>query len=252
MRQMHSFHRLEVNGGRVLTGETWRLELPPTAVGYADAQLDDYSGQPRRAYPWRRGARMRVSARFSDSAESLLGTAGFGFWNAPFGDPTTRRPALPQAVWFFFGSPPTDLPLAPVGPGQGWFAATLDAGAPAALALTPLAPLAVLAHQFRPLRRRLWPRLQRRLGIRYRALAMDMRDWHTYTLVWGQTTCRFWVDEGLVLATDCSPRGPLGWVCWLDNQMLIATPRGRVRGGVLPTQRTQWLEIGRIELDSAE
>ncbi|MFZ1471534.1 MAG: hypothetical protein WAV79_01290, partial [Anaerolineae bacterium] len=32
----------------------WRLRLPPTTNGvYSNAQLDDYQGRPRRAFPWR-------------------------------------------------------------------------------------------------------------------------------------------------------------------------------------------------------
>ena len=80
-----------------------------------------------------------MRARFSHTAGELRGTAGFGFWNAPYGDPTQRRAALPAALWFFFASATNDLPFAPP-PGHGWFAATLDATTPRALALVPLAP----------------------------------------------------------------------------------------------------------------
>ena len=101
----------------------------------------------RGQYPWSPGTRLRLRARFSHPPDQLIGTAGFGFWNAPFGDPTVRRPALPQACWFFFASAPTDLPLAPAGPGRGWFAATMDATGGSALALIPLAPALLLLNQ---------------------------------------------------------------------------------------------------------
>lgn len=244
-----SLRQVALNGGQVLPGPTWRLLLPPTPVGYADAQVDDYGGRPRRAYPWRPGARLTVTARFSDSAENLRGTAGFGFWNAPFGDPTTRWPTLPQTAWFFFGSYPTDLPLAPVGPGRGWFAATLDAAAPSALALLPIGPLLALAQQWPPARRRLWPWIQRRLGIRFQQLPEDMRAWHTYTLAWEPRACHFAVDGREILVTDCAPRGPLGFVAWFDNQFLAVTPTGRSRSGVLATTDAQWLEISHVQID---
>lgn len=243
-----SLRQLALNGGQILSGDTLRLVLPPTPAGYADAQVDDYGWRARRVYPWRPGVRLEVTARFSDSAENLRGTAGFGFWNAPFGDPTTRWPALPQAAWFFFGSPPTDLPLAPAGPGQGWFAATLDAAAPAALALLPVSPLLALAQQWSPTRRRLWPWLQRRLGIHFQLLPGDMRAWHTYTLAWKPQSCRFLVDGETILTTDGAPRGPLGFVAWLDNQYLAVTPRGQMRSGVLATKHFQWLEISHLHI----
>jgi hypothetical protein len=153
-----AYRYLEMNGGFVETGPALRLVLPPVAAGYADAQVDDYglpSVKRRRDYLWQPGVRLSVKARFSHEAGALRGTAGFGFWNAPFGDPTVRWPALPQAVWFFYASAPSDLPLALSGPGQGWFAATIDAGQRSALALAPTAPLVLLLHQLPPLRRRL-------------------------------------------------------------------------------------------------
>jgi len=106
-----AFRQLELNGGRVLPGKTWRLHLDPAEDGYADAQLDDYGGLARRAYRWHRGTSMTLRARFSHLAGELIGTAGFGFWNAPFGDPTVGWPTLPKATWFFYASTPSDLPF---------------------------------------------------------------------------------------------------------------------------------------------
>ena len=141
-----SLRALELNGGRVESGAGYRFSLPGGATGYADAQIDDY-GAPGGRFRWRPGATLHLNARFSHAAETLRGTAGFGFWNAPYGDPSRRRWALPQAAWFFFASAPGDLPFAPGEPGRGWFAATLDAGTPAALALLPFAPVVVALNQ---------------------------------------------------------------------------------------------------------
>lgn len=243
---------LEVNGGRVFSQNGWRFHLPAITKGYADAQIDDYgSAHRRRAYPWHCGVSMSVQARFSHPAGVLMGTAGFGFWNAPFGDPTIRWPALPQAVWFFYASAPTDLPLAPSGPGRGWFAATLDATTLRALSLLPLAPFILALNQSKYLRTRIWPYVQQQLGIRFAPLAVDMTTWHVYTLHWRRTGCLFYVDGDLVLQTPCSPRGPLGFVCWLDNQYMVVTANGRFAWGTLPTATTQTLDVCDLEVRSA-
>lgn len=234
---------LQMNGGEVRPGETTTLWLPPTARGYADAQLDDYSGRKRRHYPHTHGTTLSLSACFSHPTGELRGTAGFGFWNAPFGDPTVPWPALPQAVWFFYASPPGDLPLNPNGAGQGWFAATLDATTWTAWAMAPFAPLALLLHQFGPIRAFLWPRLQRQLGIRYQPVTVPMTEWHDYQIVWARKSCLFAVDGQPVLQTDVSPRGPLGFVCWVDNQYMVVTARGRGRWGTLSTSEPQWLAL---------
>lgn len=243
------WRKLEIGGGQVDEGEILRLVLPPIAQGYGDAQVDDYGRFPsRRHYPWKPTTELVLRARFSHPAGQLQGTAGFGLWNAPFGDPTTPWPALPQAVWFFYASEPGDLPLAPDGPGRGWFASTLDATTWNAWLIAPFAPMVLLANQWPGLRRRLWPAVRQQLGIGYAPLPVEMTAWHDYRLVWQREGCVFWVDGQVVLHTPFSPRGPLGFVCWVDNQYMVATNNGRFAWGVLPTAQTQWLEVAGLHL----
>lgn len=255
--QKRNFRILEINGGSVRWAEGLQLEIPPTGEGYADAQVDDYGlllgarqkSRGRKAYPWRPGVRFSLRARFSHSVDAMRGTAGFGFWNAPFGDPTVRRPALPQACWFFFASAPSDLPLNPQGAGRGWFAATIDASSSKALVLVPLAPPVLLFNQVAALRRRIWPEVARRLKISFAPVACEMRQWHQYELSWLPDGCTFTIDGEISLRTRYSPKGPLGFVCWLDNQYLWLTNRGRIGWGVLPTAQTQWLEVDDLRLE---
>jgi hypothetical protein len=244
------WRRLEINGGQVTAvGDgRYQFQLPAGVNGYADAQIDDYGGRARRHYPWQPGVDLRLTARFSHDNGALQGTAGFGFWNAPFGDPTVPWPALPQAAWFFYGSPPTDLPLAAEGPGRGWFAATLDAGRWPALALTPLALPVLLLNQVGRWRRRIWPWVQRRLAISFQPLTAPMSEWGHYRLQWRPDGCAFWVDGQIVHQTSHSPRGPLGFVCWLDNQAMVATANGRFRWQTLPLPEAQWLEVADLEI----
>lgn len=246
---MQTFDEREINGGLVERTAGWRLTLPVVEAGYANAQLDDYGGKNGRfSYPWHPGLTLSLHARFSHPAGHLRGTAGFGFWNAPFGDPNQRWSALPQATWFFYGSPPNDLPLAPEGAGCGWFAATLDATRPRAWGLAPLAPAVLLLNRWLAVRRRIWPWVQRQLGISYAQLTLPMEQWHHYSLQWQAAGCTFAVDGVPVLQTTQSPQGPLGFVCWLDNQFLVVTPNGRLRWGVLPIIQPQWLEIEQLHI----
>ncbi len=251
---IQSFQLLEMNGGHVQdSGDTWQFLLPPIATGYADAQVHDYGRFPphRRTFPWLPNTRLTLNARFSHNTANLLGTAGFGFWNAPFADPSLKWPALPQATWFFFASEPTDLPLTPTGAGRGWFASTLDATTLRALAWVPTAPVVLFLNQFPGIRRRLWPTVQQSLGISYAQLDLDLKAWQRYELVWQKTGCLFTVNGHMVLETPHSPRGPLGFVCWIDNQFMVVRENGRFRWGTLATAQTQWMEINNLTIESA-
>ena len=241
--------RLELNGGQVSGDETIQLLLPPIAEGYADAQIDDYGEASGRShYAWRPGTMLSLRARFSHDQDMLMGTAGFGFWNAPFGDPTIRWPALPQAVWFFFASQPSDLPFAAAGPGRGWFAATIDAGTSGALLTAPLAPAVLLLNQSLRLRERIWPWLRRRLNISFAPLEQRMQCWQEYKLLWMPDGCTFYVGNEVVMQTTFCPRGPLGFVCWIDNQYMVATAHGRFRWGTLNMNQAQSLEVAELQL----
>ncbi|MCA9953807.1 MAG: hypothetical protein KC434_03755 [Anaerolineales bacterium] len=250
----NNFRVLEMNGG-VVSGErpysanAFTLHLAPGNNGYTDAQIDDCVGS-RRSYPWQPGSRLSLRARFSHEADQLVGTAGFGFWNAPFGDPSKPVPALPQATWFFFGSPPNDLPLVAEGPGRGWFASTLDATTGRAIALAPLAPAVLLLNQFPGLRRIVWPWVQKKLQISYQPISAAMNDWHEYQLFWRKSGCEFWLDGRIIHQTPFSPRGPLGFVCWIDNQYLVATSNGRFRWGTLPVTSPQFLEVANLQIET--
>jgi hypothetical protein len=218
---------------------------------YSDAQIDDYQGLARRRFPWRPPLRLEMRARFSHASGVLRGTAGFGFWNDPFLMTGARAPALPRALWFFYGSPPSDMKLDLAVPGRGWKAATIDALRPVACLLVPLFPLAVILMNVRPLYRRLWPPIQRALNVRERLVAADMTGWHTYSIEWGRERVSFLVDGQPLLVDASAPRGPLGFVMWLDNQYLVATPQGRLRWGLLDVTCRQWMEVDRLLIEPA-
>lgn len=224
-----------------------------SAESYTNAQIDDYQGLPRRRFAWNPPLRLTVRARFSHTVEELRGTAGFGFWNDPLLMTERRLPTLPRAIWFFYASEPSDMKLDIDTPGNGWKAASIDAMRSTALMWAPLAPLVVPLMKFPALYQRIWPRIQRGLRIREALLLVDTRYWHTYELHWGTEHSQFRVlgegaESSPPLLTAPSPRGPLGFVMWQDNQYFAVTPWGRVKWGLLDVPRNQWMEVDDLQI----
>lgn len=92
--------------------------------------------------------------------------------------------------------------------------------------------------------------MRRRLGISYKPLLVNMTAWHHYRLDWRPDGCLFYVDGELVYQTAFFPRGPLGFVCWLDNQYMVLTRNGRFRWGTVPLAQPQWMEIADLQIAS--
>lgn len=240
--------RHHVAGAGQLAGDAARLRLTldgATALAYSNAQFDDYQRGAQPALLRHPPLTLRLRARFSHSAGLLRGTMGFGLWNYPLVLP----PALPRALWFFYQSPPGNLPLAMGVPGAGcWKVATLDTGRTRALALLPFAPLVVPLLRQPRLFQGLWPPIQWAVGVSEASVPVPMDAWHDYVIEWGHTTSRFLVDGRVVLDNAPSPRGPLCTVIWIDNQYLVVTPQGHFAWGLLDLVGPQWLEVERLEL----
>lgn len=221
-------------------------KLPAPAHPYVNAQLDDYQQLARRHFRWSPPLTLTVRARFSASADQLTGTAGFGFWNDPFGMSGRRWPSLPRALWCFFAAPPSNLALARAVPGWGWKAAAIDAWRWPALALLPAAPIGFPLMRIPALYRRLWPIAQKAIGVCEAPIRTSMAEWHEYRIEWGERSAQIVVDGQVVLGCSTSPRGPLGLVIWFDNQMMVVTPQGQFRHGIVTTAQEQWMEIGGV------
>jgi hypothetical protein len=251
-------------GGLVeIVDSALRLELPGAAAGvYSDAQIDDYSGRVRPEFHWRPPLRMEIRARFShlvhpiptagaDASQQLLrGTAGFGFWNYPL-SLTGAVLRLPDGVWFFGASQPSNMALVPGMPGWGWKAQVVHAHRLGALAAA--GPTALSA---------LWSRVsgredtaarwvQRLTGAQEARLAHDPREWATYEIDWLAERATFRVNGVVVLVVTNPPVGPLGFVAWVDNQYAVATPRGELRFGTIATGR-EWLELEYIRIRATD
>src|SRR5436305_13870308 len=187
-------------GSLAVENSVLRLSIPSVQSGhYADAQLDDYGSLVRSSFPWRPPLRMEVRARSSlptatsdQNGAFLRGTAGFGLWNYPF---SVRGDVLmlPEAIWFFYASPPSNMALVPHIPGWGWKAQVVHSMRPEALVAT--VPLGLTAA---------WARLtgqtqaaagwlQRLSGAQEALLPAAMETWHTYVLEWREYAAYFWV-----------------------------------------------------------
>jgi hypothetical protein len=245
-------------GSLSVSDSVMRFSIPIVLQGeYADAQIDDYAGRIRSAFPWTPPLRMEVRARsslpaagpasHSESGEVLRGTAGFGFWNYPFsvrGDPLM----LPEAIWFFYASPPSNMALVPGVPGWGWKAQVVHSMRPGALLAT--VPTALSTGWARVTGRTehagRW--LKRLSGACETLVPVAMTDWHSYTIEWHKDKAQFWVDGIEILRVLQPPTGRLGFVAWLDNQYAVVTPRGIFRFGTL-SSGPEWFELDSVTIE---
>ena len=205
---------------------------------YSNAQIDDY-------YPgltYQAPLRLQLKATFSHSIDTLKGTAGFGFWNVPFA-PGTRRLRFPKAAWFFFGSPPLNLPFVMGVPGHGFKASTIDATHPLFFTLLPMAPIGFLLMRIRPVYRRLWRIGQHAIRADETLLNLDITESHLYQLDWLPGKIIFSIDDEIMYSTRYSPTGKMGFVAWIDNQYAVVTPQGNFGWGLLEESESQWLDI---------
>ncbi len=231
----------------------WRLELDRGAAGsYRLAQLDNYSGLPRPAFPFTPPIKMKLQAQASD--KELPGTWGFGLWNDPFGfslgfgSTAGRLPTLPNAAWFFFASEQNHLSFRDELPGHGALAAAFSSPHIPVLALAS-AVLAVPLLAWSPTS--LWLRRQASKIIRQDTAApkIDLAIWHEYELSWQSDHVEFSVDEQLILKTKVTPQSPLALVIWLDNQYAAWRPNGHLSYGTLDTPPECWVEIKDLRLN---
>jgi hypothetical protein len=93
--------------------------------------------------------------------------------------------------------------------------------------------------------------IQSSVGAAERVLSEALDEWHLYRLRWDLAGLAFEVDGRLVLEAPLAPRGPLGFVVWIDNQYAVLSSRAGIGFGVTPTDAPAWLEVQGLEIRSA-
>ena len=246
----------QVNGGKVMRedGGTYRLELPTLHEGkYGLSQVDDYMHLARFQFPHTAPTVLKIEARVSQ--EDLCGTWGFGLWNDPFsiglgaGGMAKLLPVLPNAVWFFYGSPPNYLSLRDDLPASGFHIKTFRS--PLLPAMTSIFGILALPFLFWSLTARVLRRFARWV-IKEDAceLAIDVTAWHSYQFTWQENKVLFEVDHKAAFETMTSPRGRLGLVIWIDNQYFYFKPNGKIGYGALGTKNAGELLVRNLILIS--
>lgn len=245
--QPHPWRLTESGQGQVTqqTGELHLIDHATPPQVYSNAQISDYAARA----DFRHQPPLRLTVTAWANTADIRGTAGFGFWNHPHSNRLTGL-RLPRAVWFFFAGMPNNIRLARDVPGSGWKTMTLDATRLPFLALLPTAPPGFLLMRVPALYRLLWPVGQWALGVGDAALNPRLLlERHTYTLDWRERSVTFAVDGAPVYHTGRSPRGPLGFIAWIDNQYAIVTPQGQFGYGVVPLAAEQRLMLEHISIE---
>ncbi len=238
------------NKNSVPTENGWMFCLPEGgSSAYRYAQIDDYSPLARNRFLWRETATLSLRCRVSD--HSLPGTWGFGLWNDPFaaalglGGMGRRLPALPNCAWFFYASPENHLSFSADRPGNGFLAQTFCAPRIPSALLAPGIfglPLLLVQPVSKWLRASLAAKLIREDAKR---LEIDVTQWHAYRLQWSQNRVEFTIDDEIVFLTETSPRGPLGFVLWIDNQFAAWRRDGSLGAGTLANPPA-WMELASV------
>lgn len=245
---MVKWHRTQTGRGLVTqAAATWHLSLPPAARSrYHDAQISSYARPGRFALQ----PPLSITLTAWRSGGDIRGTAGFGLWNHPFA-PGEVSARLPRAAWFFYGSPPNDMPLALDVPGYGWKCAVMDAANAAFLSLLPTAPVGFLLMRQPSLYRRLWPVAQRALKVAEHHLGDDIpAQRHRYRIDWLADAVLFRLNDTTIFETRLSPRGSLGFIAWVDNQYAVVTPQGRFGFGLLDVPHAVGLGLADLAITS--
>ncbi|MBI5878665.1 MAG: hypothetical protein HZB53_13530 [Chloroflexi bacterium] len=240
------WNRFAVGHARVVEG-SGPLSLvvgPAPSDALTDAELNDHRLYERGRWPWRPPLRMTVRARASHPAGELSGTAGFGFWNAPFAIDAGAVDS-PQAIWFFHASPPSFMSMSPNGHGTGWRAQVLAVPRVPKLALVAAGAAWYLLKPLRPL---FYRAAQTQVGGGEAPVPMSLAEWHVYRIDWRREGVAFFVDDQRVFATRAAPRGPLGFCAWIDNSVLDV--RGEhFASGYVAIEHRQLLELSEVRIE---
>ena len=208
----------------------------------SDAELDDHRTVPRHNLPWKPPLRMTVRARLSHSSKEMFGTAGFGFWNDPF-DWVGNVQTPPNALWFFYASPQSDMAFARNVRGNGWKAATLNGGKVDRLTMA----LGNFIFQLPGMSKIVFHLADLRINAHEKILDdVTMTEWHTYRIDWQAREAIFFVDDVEVFRAPNPPSVPLGFVALVDNNATTMGPGRDFSFSRISVPQRQWMELSRV------
>ncbi|MGE5138050.1 MAG: hypothetical protein ACM3JD_01200 [Rudaea sp.] len=225
-----------------------RLVVDGAVAGeLSDAEIDDHRTAPRWNLKWTPPLTMSVRARFSHQAGQLSGTAGFGFWNDPF-DWVGNVESPPNALWFFYASPHSDMAFIRGVRGSGWKAATLNGGRADRLTMA----LGNFIFRIPGMSKLVFRLAETRISAAEQVLELDMTEWHDYYLDWQPHLAVFSVDEQIVLRAPNPPTVPLGFVAWVDNNATTMGPGKDFEFKRIDIPARQWMELSRVHIEKRE
>ncbi len=210
----------------------------------SDAEIDDHRTAPRWNLKWKPPVTLTVRARFSHPAGEIAGTAGFGFWNDPF-DWVGNVESPPNALWFFYASPHSDMAFVRGVPGQGWKAGMLNGGRADRLTMA----IGNFIFRIPGMSKLVFAIAQTRLNAAEQVLTADMTEWHDYVLEWGKREAIFRVDGQEVLRAANPPSVPLGFVAWVDNNATTMGPGKQFDFQRVAVARRQWMELAYVRIE---
>jgi hypothetical protein len=211
----------------------------------SDAEIDDHRTAPRHKLLWTPPLRMTVCARFSHRAGELLGTAGFGFWNDPF-DWVGNVETPPNALWFFYASPQSDMAFVENVRGHGWKAAFINGGTADKLTMW----LGNLVFRLPGMSKLVFKLAQMRVGAHETILdQIALTDWHDYRIDWHAREAIFFADNVEIARATNPPTVPLGFVAWLDNNYTTMGPGRDFFFGRMAIAQKQWMELARVKIE---
>jgi len=152
----------------------------------------------------------------------------------------------PNALWFFYASPQSDMAFARGVRGSGWKAATLNGGRADKLTMA----LGNLVFRLPGMSQLVFNLAQTLFHAHERILDdVALTDWHTYRLDWLARAAIFFVDDSEVLGAPNPPMVPLGFVAWVDNNAATMGPGRDFDFKRIAVPQRQWMELSRVRIE---
>lgn len=214
----------------------------------SDAEIDDHRTAPRWNLHWTPPLTLTVRARFSHPTGELRGTAGFGFWNDPF-DWSGNVEAPPNAIWFFYASPESDMAFVRDMQGHGWRAAFLNGGKADRVTMA----VGNALFKIPAMSKLIFSAAEKRMDAAEFLLDdVKMTEWHEYKIDWRAEEAIFTVDAVQVFRAKNPPNVPLGFVAWVDNNATTMGPGKDFAFDRIAVPEREWMELAYVKIERGE